>query len=159
MKKAIYPGSFDPITNGHLDIIKRGAKIFDKVVVAILINPDKQGIFSVGERIELILKATQEIENIEVVSFNGMLVDLLAEKDIQIVLKGIRNTTDFEYENTMGKINKKLNKEIETIYMISESETSYVSSSVVRGICKFGGDISFMVPECIKEDIENKFKK
>ncbi|WP_297631469.1 pantetheine-phosphate adenylyltransferase [uncultured Clostridium sp.] len=159
MKRVVYPGSFDPITNGHLDIIKRGSKIFDKIIIAILINPDKKGLFEVEERKSLILRAVEGIENIEVISFDGMLVDLLKEKEVDIVLKGIRNTTDFEYENTMEKINKRLNKNIETVYMISESETSYISSSIVKGISKFGGDISFMVPDAIRQDIEDKFNK
>ncbi|MGL4847939.1 MAG: pantetheine-phosphate adenylyltransferase [Clostridium sp.] len=158
MKVAVYPGSFDPITNGHLEIIKRGTKIFDKVIVAVLINVDKKGLFSIDERIKLIRECTKDLGNVEVISFDGMLVDLLKEKNVGYVLKGLRNTIDFEYERNMEAINRILNKNIETVYLISSEKNICVSSSAVRQICKFNGDISFMVPPCIKEDIERKVR-
>ncbi|MGL5416634.1 MAG: pantetheine-phosphate adenylyltransferase [Clostridium sp.] len=158
MRVAVYPGSFDPITNGHLEIIKRGAKIFDKVIIAILINVDKKGLFSIDERIELIKECTKDLENVEVISFSGMLVELLKEKNIRYVLKGLRNTIDFEYEKTMETINKALDEKIETVYLISSEKNICISSSAVRQICKFNGDISFMVPSCIVEKIEEKVR-
>ena len=113
MRVAIYPGSFDPITNGHLDIIQRGCNIFDKVIVAVLINIDKKGLFTIGERVELIKKATAHLENVEVVSFNGLLVDLAKEYNARVILKGLRAVSDFEYELQMALMNSKLDPDIE----------------------------------------------
>ncbi|MGL4874728.1 MAG: pantetheine-phosphate adenylyltransferase [Clostridium sp.] len=158
MKVAVYPGSFDPITNGHLEIIKRGTEIFDKIIVAILINVDKKGLFQIDERMNLIKECTKDLENVEVISFSGMLVDLLREQNIKYVLKGLRNTIDFEYEKTMEAINKVLEKRVETVYLISSEKNICISSSAVRQICKFNGDISFMVPPCIKGEIEKKVR-
>lgn len=156
MKSAIYPGSFDPITNGHLDVIKRGTKIFDKIIVAVLINVEKKGLFDVQERVELIKQATQGIENVEVISFEGLLIDLLKQKETNIILKGLRSVTDFEYELQMALMNNKLDKEVETLFMATATETSFVSSSVVKQVAKFGGSIEGLVPSNIIEDVERK---
>lgn len=156
MKSAIYPGSFDPITNGHLDVIKRGVKIFDKIIVAVLINVEKKGLFDVQERVELIKKATQGIENIEIISFEGLLIDLLKQKETNIILKGLRSVTDFEYELQMALMNNKLDKDVETLFMATATETSFVSSSAVKQVVKFGGNIEGLVPSNIIEDIERK---
>ncbi|MGG7077440.1 pantetheine-phosphate adenylyltransferase [Clostridium sardiniense] len=159
MKSAIYPGSFDPITNGHLDVIERGAKIFDKIIVAVLINVEKKGLFDIKERVELIKKATQGIENVEVISFEGLLIDLLKQKETNIILKGLRTVMDFEYELQMALMNNKLDKEVETLFMATATETSFVSSSAVKQVAKFGGSIEGLVPSNIIDDIERKINR
>ncbi|MGL5615674.1 MAG: pantetheine-phosphate adenylyltransferase [Sarcina sp.] len=158
MIEAVYPGSFDPITNGHLDIIKRSSKIFSKVIVAVLINRDKKGFFDLEERIKLIEEAVKDIENVEVVSFNGLLVELMEEKGAKVIIKGLRNSTDFEYEHQMALMNKKLKDNVETLMMSTNPSYSYISSSAVRQIISFNGNIDDFVPKNVKEAIERKLK-
>jgi len=153
MKIAVYPGSFDPITNGHLDIINRGAKVFDKVIVAVLVNVDKNYLFETDERVELIKKVTRNIENVEVRSFNGLLVNFLKECNTNIIIKGLRTTLDFEYELQMAFMNNELDSNIETVCMMSSSKNLHISSSCVKQVAKFGGNIEGLVPSEIVSDI------
>lgn len=158
MRVAIYPGSFDPITNGHLDIITRGAKVFDKLIVGVLVNVDKVGLFSIEERVELIKRVTSHIENVEVVSFKGLLVDLAKKNDARVILKGLRAVSDFEYEFQMALMNSQLDSDIETLFMTTSAANSFLSSSSVKQVAKFGGDIKGLVPDEIANDVIKKIK-
>ncbi|MBU5482741.1 pantetheine-phosphate adenylyltransferase [Clostridium sp. MSJ-11] len=158
MNIAIYPGSFDPITNGHLNIIERAATIFDEVTVGVLVNPDKKGLFSIEERVKLIERAIKHIPNVKVKSFSGLLVDYMNENDIKVIIKGLRAISDFEYEFQMSLMNKKLSPDIETLFMMTCTQYSYLSSSSVKQVAAFGGCIKDLVPDEIIEDIMLKFR-
>ncbi len=147
MKKAIYPGTFDPITNGHLDIIKRACNIFDEVIVAVADNKDKTTMFNLKKRVELMQIATKNLKNIQVESFSSLLVDFAKEKNCNIIIRGLRAVSDFEYELQMGYANKSLDKNIDTIYLMPNLENAFISSSIVRNILKYNGDISHLVPK------------
>jgi len=157
-RRAIYPGTFDPLTNGHLDIIERSTKIFDEIVIAIGNNPDKNPLFSVAERANMIKKATQYLPNITIVKFNTLLVNLSQDLNTNIIIRGIRTASDFEYESHMTYANNALQPDLETIYLIPSLQYAYVSSSIVRAILKFDGTIDHLVPESILEDVEKKRK-
>ncbi len=156
MKVAIYPGSFDPITNGHLDIIHRASKVFDKVIVSILVNPEKKGLFSIDKRVELIKKVTKDCENVEVDSFQGLLVNFMNKKESKVIIKGLRTVSDFEYEFKMALMNNKLDSSIETVFMMANAKYSYVSSSSVKEVAMFGGSIEGLVPKEIIPDIKKQ---
>ena len=156
MKVAIVPGSFDPITNGHLDIIKRTSKLFDTVYVSILANSAKSPLFSVEERVELIKRTIKDMENVKVITFTGLLVDCAREFDAKFIVKGLRAVTDFEYEYQMALTNKQLAPEIETFFLPTSLKYAYLSSSIVKEVAKYGGDITGMVPHEIIFDIHNK---
>lgn len=156
MKIAVYPGSFDPITNGHLDIIERGAKVFDKLIVGVLVNVEKKGLFEVEERVELIKRVTKKYDNVEVVSFNGLLIDCMKVNNANVILKGLRAFSDFEYEFQMALMNNKLDPEVETVFMMTSAQYSYLSSSAVKQVAKFGGCIEGLVPNEIISDVIKK---
>ena len=156
---AIYPGSFDPITNGHLDIIERCSEKFEKLVVAVLNNTSKNTLFSVEERVELIEKTVKDYPNVEVDSFSGLLIEYASSKGVSVIVRGLRAVSDFEYEMQMALTNKSLHSEIDTFFLISSSQYSFLSSSVAKEVARFGGDVSGMVPEEIEEALREKFKK
>ncbi|MCY6372372.1 pantetheine-phosphate adenylyltransferase [Clostridium ganghwense] len=159
MRRAVFPGSFDPITKGHLDIIKRASKIFDEVIVAVLINPDKKGLFTIEERVELIKKVIKDIENVRVESFHGLLVNYMKQREAQVIIKGLRAVADFEYELQMALMNKKLDPEVETVFMMTSAKYSYLSSSSIKQVVTFGGCIDELVPDEIIPDIMGKISE
>ncbi|HKW16641.1 MAG TPA: pantetheine-phosphate adenylyltransferase [Terriglobales bacterium] len=158
MKKvtAIYPGSFDPPTNGHLDLIERGSKIFDELMVAILRNPDKSPLFSVGERRKMLEDLTEEFKNVRVDTFDGLTVEYAAKVKASAVLRGIRALSDYEYELQMALMNRKLRPELETVFMMPAEKYSYLSSRLVREVARLGGDVSKLVPELVEQRLKEK---
>ena len=158
MKKAVCPGSFDPITNGHIDIIKRAAELFDEVTVLVVTNPDKKCVFSPEERCLLIEKAVEGIEGIKVDSFSGLLADYVKKNGISAIVKGIRSSSDFEYEFQMALANRSLAPDAETVFITADPQNMYVSSSLIRQIAGFGGDVSDFVPKNIAPEIEKRLK-
>ena len=158
---AVYPGSFDPITYGHIDIIERGSKLFDKVVVAILINPNKTPLFTVEERLEMIKKSLKHLpqDKIQISSFSGLLVDYVKKINAKAILRGIRAISDFEYEFQMALTNRRLLKKVDTVFMMPDERYSYLSANLVREIASFGGDISHFVPPHVEKKLKEKFKK
>ena len=158
MKIAIYPGSFDPITNGHLDIIKRASKLYDKVIVGVLSNGGKIPLFSSDERVDMIKHVTRDLSNVDCESFDGLLVDFLKSHKATVIVKGLRTVADFEYEFQMALLNKALNPEYETMFMMTNSKFSYISSSMVKEVAKFGGQLDGLVPEYIAEKVKLKYQ-
>ncbi len=158
MKKvtAIYPGSFDPPTNGHLDLIERGSKIFDELVVAILRNAEKTPLFSVGERRTMLEELTSGFKNVSVDTFDGLTVDYAARVKASAVLRGIRALSDYEYELQMALMNRKLRPDLETVFMMPAEQYSYLSSRLVREVARLGGDISGLVPEIVEQRLKEK---
>ena len=159
MKKCIYPGSFDPVTLGHIDIVERASKIFDSVIIGVLDNHSKARMFSAEQRLEFVRKATKHIKNVSVVFFDGLLVDFAKQKDCNIIVRGLRSTLDYEYEKSMSLCNSKLYSDIETIFLDTRPELAAVSSSVVREILSFNGDICGFVPESVIEDVLHSYNK
>lgn len=156
---AIYPGSFDPPTNGHLDIIKRGRQLFDKVIVAILINPSKNALFSVEERKEMLRFSLKGFPNVEVDAFNGLLVDYAVAREAKAILRGMRAVSDFEYEFQMALMNRRLNREVQTVFLMTGLRWIFTSSSIIKEAARFGGNVESMVPALVHEKLMEKMKQ
>jgi pantetheine-phosphate adenylyltransferase len=156
VKIAICPGSFDPVTHGHLDIIRRAAAMFDKVIVVVMTNSNKVPMFSREERMDFLRRATRDIPHVEVDTYGGLLADYAREKQATAIVKGLRAMSDFEYEFQMALTNRKLNPHVETAFLTTTAEHMYLSSSLVKQVAQLGGDITGFVPDCIAEDILRK---
>lgn len=159
MSIAVYPGSFDPVTYGHLDIIKRSIRVFDKLIIGVLINSEKNPMFSTEERVEFLLEATKGMDNVEVKSFSGLLVDFARENQADITVRGLRAVTDFEYELQIAQINNKLDSNLDTMFFTTSTEYAYLSSTIVREIASYHGDISELVPPYVEEKLKQKFRE
>ncbi len=157
MNIAVYPGSFDPCTNGHLDVIQRASKIFDKVIVAVLCNSRKTPLFSAEERIELIIKITKEVPCVEVITFSGLLVDCMKKNNAKIVIKGLRAVSDFEDEFQMALTNRKLCNDLETLFIPTSAEYMFLSSSIVKEVASYNGDLTGLVPDELIPVIKSRF--
>ena len=157
MKTAIYPGSFDPATFGHIDMIERSAQIVDELVVAVLINSAKNPLFSVQERVSMLEEITGHIPNIRITSFNGLLIDYAREADASIIVRGLRAVTDFEYELQIAQTNRIVNSRIDTVFLTTSLEYAYLSSTIVKEVASYGGDISHFVPEQLIDRIYAKY--
>lgn len=156
--KVIYPGSFDPVTYGHLDIIERCSKKFKHVIIGVLNNVSKKELFTIEERIKLLEETTKEFPNIEIDSFSGLLADYAKKKSCKTMIRGLRAVSDYEYEMQMALVNRKLDPDIETLFMVSRSEYVYLSSSIVKEIALHGGNISSFVPEIVEKEMKNKIR-
>ncbi|MGB8425430.1 MAG: pantetheine-phosphate adenylyltransferase [Desulfobacterales bacterium] len=154
---AIYPGSFDPVTNGHLDIVKRGLKLFDKIIVTILHNPGKQTLFSVEERLGMLRESMKSLAHIEIDHYDGLLVDYAAERKAQAILRGMRAVSDFEFEFQMALMNRRLDREIQTVFLMTGLRWIFTSSSIIKEAARFGGNIEGMVPPLVLEQLKIKF--
>ena len=157
MRIAVYPGSFDPVTNGHLDIIERASRVYDRVIVGVLSNKSKKPLFSEEERVDMIKCVTEDLENIEVKCFAGLLVDFAKDNGASVIVKGLRTVADFEYELQMALLNKALNPEFETMFLMTDTKYSYISSSMVKELAGYNGDLTGLVPTKIISKIKEKY--
>lgn len=158
-RTAIYPGSFDPVTNGHIDIITRGLRLFDKIIVTILENPAKQTLFTMEERIDLLSQSLKEFDRVEIASYDGLLVNYAVKRGAHAILRGMRAVSDFEYEFQMALMNRKLNREIQTVFLMTGLRWIFTSSSIIKEAAKFGGNIDSMVPPVVRKKLMEKFSR
>ena len=158
MRRAVCPGSFDPVTNGHVDVISRAAGLYDELVVAVLVNPGKAGLFSVEERMELLRDAVADLPNVSIDSFQGLLVDYCRHHDIPVIVKGLRAVSDFEYELQMAQMNREL-AAVETLFVPTAPQVGHLSSSLVKQIARFGGDVSSLVPKAVNDRLVAQAKE
>ena len=159
MLRAIYPGSFDPVTYGHLDIIERAARISDELIVGVLQNKAKTPLFSVEERVTILGEVTKNLKNVRIVPFEGLLIDFAKQMDAKVIVRGLRAITDFEYELQMSQTNRKLDADVETLFLTTSLDYSYLSSTTVKEVASFGGDITQFVPEFVVEKVTEKIKE
>ena len=153
---AVYPGSFDPITMGHVDIIQRGSRLFDRIVVAVLINADKSPLFTVGERVDIAREVFRDRANVEVDTFDGLLVDYARRRDAKVIVRGLRAVSDFEYEMQMALMNRRLNSDVETVFMMPAEPYTYLSSRLVKEVVALGGTVTGLVPRVVEERLREK---
>lgn len=158
-KIAVYPGTFDPITNGHCDVVWRGLKLFDEIIVAIAKNGSKDPLFTVEERLEMVRKTFEDAPNIEVDSFDGLLVDYVVHRGADTILRGLRAVSDFEYEFQLGLMNRKLNKNVQTVFLMTGLRWIFISSSIIKEAARFGGNTRGMVPDIVHEKLKERFRK
>ena len=156
---AVYPGSFDPLTNGHVDIISRGARLFDRIIVAILVNAEKSPLFTVEERIEITRDVFKKQRNVEVDTFNGLLVDYVERREAQVIVRGLRAVSDFEFEFQMALMNRRLNAKIETVFMMPAEQYTYISSRLIKEVFTLGGRVHGLVPDMVEERLRQKVAK
>jgi pantetheine-phosphate adenylyltransferase len=159
MTIAIYPGTFDPITNGHVDLVSRASKLFDKVIVAIAINPGKTPTFNLNERIDLAQQTLAEMTNVEISGFEGLLVDVAKQKNANVIIRGLRAVSDFEHEFQLASMNRKMEPDVETLFLTPAEQFAYISSSLVREIASLGGDVSDFVAPCVAAKLKSKLLK
>ncbi|HXX80477.1 MAG TPA: pantetheine-phosphate adenylyltransferase [Thermodesulfovibrionales bacterium] len=158
MKRGIYPGTFDPITNGHLDLVQRGLRIFDEIIVAVAPSPKKQPLFTIEERLKLIREAVKSYKNVQVEAFNGLLVGYAKSKNGVAIIRGLRAVSDFEYELQMALMNRRLDMSVETVFLMPSEEYSFLTSTIVKEAASFGGSVKGLVPDVVEHALKEKFK-
>ncbi len=156
---AVYPGTFDPVTNGHIDLVDRSLRIFDEIIVAIAENPKKAPLFSLGERIAMFKEVTRNFKGVTIEGFDGLLVDYVRKKDAVAIIRGLRAVSDFEYEMQMALMNRRLDNRIETVFLMPNQEYSFITSTIVREAASYGGDVSSLVPSVVVDKLRKKFRK